>query len=237
MKKGLAFALVVFVMLAGPAMAIKGIGIKYGVEYAKFPPGEGCLEYKVYNPWDEDVMVELSSGGDLEDLFSSTGTVKVPAGTASSEALPIQICFNLPYLKKAECEGKKYNGEVVAQEATVVVGKGAGSSTAVVAAAPLTIEMICDDVLSGAPVLSMGNSNISFMRILSVLGVLASLIVLGFAGSMYRKSPSRKRKKYMDMYHEATQLQQDLTMDPFNQSKRYRFNELSGKMQKLHGEI
>ncbi len=236
-RNSLLTSLVILLVLMTPALAVKGVGIKFGLEYTTLSAGqETCLDYKVYNPWDEDVKIELAAGGELEPFFESSEKKDVAAHTSSGEAIPLEICFSLPAMSEEECEGVTYVGEVLAREAVTSTVGGTGSAAVVVASAPLTIEPICGELVSGAPVaVKMGEIKVgqAFYWILAVVS-LAALVVVATA---YYRNPGRKRRKYMKMYHEVIQLQKDLMVDPFHQAKRFRYNELCGKMQNLRREL
>jgi len=210
-----------------PALSIEGVGIKYGSEDVKFGPGENCLNYRVYNPGDETLTAELVASGELEHLFKSSDRVGIPAHTQSSEAKSLKICFDI---KRINC-GSVYSGGILSS--------GFNSELVAmptVASAPLTIEVVCDDVISGAAV-AEGSSGVNFGQVFYIIVVIFSLSILTILSVTYYRNPVRKRKKYMGMYHEAIQLQQDLIEDPFNRGKRFRFNEVSSKLDKMRKEF
>jgi hypothetical protein len=137
MKK---LALVALILLLIPtAFATKGVGISWTQESAIFPEGkESCLTYGVYNPFDENVEITLTTEG-LEDLNPSSETKFVKAGTSHSNAEKINICFDIP----RGC-GDTLEGEIVARESPSSIRGVTGSATVAMASVPLTIKISCD---------------------------------------------------------------------------------------------
>lgn len=234
MRKPVIVVALLLVLLPASVFAVRGVGIKYGIEYAKFYSGqENCLTYKVYNPWDEDVAIELVAGGELEPFYDRTEPLFVPAGTKSDDAKPIEICFDIPKTSRRNCPDVRYQGEVIAKEASISGIEGTGSATSVVAAASLTIDLVCDSFTSSGSIVDTSLADIELRDTIYLLFGAVSAAALVFLVKFYRKRPQQDQKKYMRLYHELLQLQSDLAHDPNDQAKRQRYNDLWNQLQQM----
>lgn len=152
----LLFVLLVSAVILAPVAADVGIGIKWTEESAFVSEGQKkCLNYGIYNPFDTDVTGFLTATKDLEALYESEDPKLIPAETSSSEAIPTEICFEIPKLyneesilglfKKRSCDEQQVTltGEVMAAyklgDAT-----GTGSITGASFAAPLRLKVTCN---------------------------------------------------------------------------------------------
>lgn len=226
--------LVLLLTLLPAAFAIKGVGIKYSTEGATFIPGRtSCIPYQVYNPWDEDVAIELTATGELTDLFASSENAELPAGTSSGEAVTLKICFDVPPVSKSKCSETKYSGQVVAREATSGAVGGTGSATSVVASAPLTVNLNCDAEVSGASVSIFDGFEFGLTSILFLTTIFIASAVLMFLVKARGRNPERQRQKYMGMYHELLGIQEQLRYEPFDQQKQRKYHELWEKLKKM----
>jgi hypothetical protein len=163
-----------------------GVGIFHDVEGLRLNEGEsGCLNYAVFNPYEEEANVEISvSEGVKEYLVSQEADSKlVPANTASADALPVEFCFEVPkgvydescflgfLFCKQSCDPENpvtYSGEIEMLEDSGDAGS-TGSATGISVTAPFSLEVICD---------SSSGSTYSFFVITAViLGVLIVMMV------------------------------------------------------------
>ena len=147
------------------SMVSAGVGVKWDKQSKLVEQGEkSCLTYSVYNPWPEDSYVKLTVVGDVEPIMRAESDEQmsklIPANTASTEAIPVDFCFSVPYVYEEErdcligsllceqkCSGSQmtYEGEVLVTEtgAPVSGGGSGGSSTSVSVSAPLNVRVQC----------------------------------------------------------------------------------------------
>ena len=183
MKKVLAFIIILTVLIS-PALALKGVGITYGVEYTTVGEGaETCFSYGVYNPWDESVVAELTAEGELAQFVEKARSKKIPGGTNSGDAIKIDICFDVPKGTLDSCdESRIFEGTVIAREQKDTSIGGVGSATSTIVSAPLTLEVICSKGVTGASVAGTLGSGFGVGALL--IGILA---VLSYGVSRFRK--------------------------------------------------
>lgn len=162
--KGKIIALLIGMILVVP-MVSAGVGIKWGRESLLVSQGqEACLTYSVYNPWPDDSYVKIGLSGELNDIlqYQESEAQLIPANTGSGEAIPLEFCFQVPFVydegrdclvgDTVGCEQvcgdpqRVYSGEIVVTEEAgplVVTGSG-GSSAFVSVSAPLNIKVSCE---------------------------------------------------------------------------------------------
>ena len=141
--------------------ARKGVGIKWDLNTLIVEDGTPvCVDYGVYNPWDEDVNIALELGSELsavttDNTFSDPKLVK--AHTSSQDSIPVNLCFKTEnvykkdcllgsFLCKQQCGGpeQSYEGEVVAVEVKNATAQGAfGSSTSIGVSTKLKLKVTC----------------------------------------------------------------------------------------------
>ncbi|MEM2873976.1 MAG: hypothetical protein QW063_00750 [Candidatus Nanoarchaeia archaeon] len=163
------FSLLLFLPLT--AFAEKGVGIMWTTQNEIVKEGQlNCINYSVYNPFDEDTNIYLSASGTLESFVVDSQPVPVPAGTTHDKAIPISLCFNIPKVYKEDCVAGivcsrsceepqvVYAGEVLAMEKTIlpIGGPPAGSTTKAMASVPLTLSVACEPIAKNwAPVIAI----------------------------------------------------------------------------------
>ncbi len=151
--------LALVVLMASQASARKGVGLKWSTETEIVNENsEHCIEYGVYNPWDEDVRVSLGVGGELQQVVTSQESeVKlIPAHTYHNESIPVTLCFTVPKVYKEDCmlgdflceqkceqDQVVYNGEVVANEVKEGGAGAMGSATALGVSTDLKLKVNC----------------------------------------------------------------------------------------------
>lgn len=158
------FKIIIFslliILLVNNVFALKGVGIKWTSESAYVDEKSSvCLDYGIYNPWDEDTNAQLGVSKELQDVIrvKESETVFVKANTPSTGAVPVKLCFDIPKTYKGAClfagllckqtcslGEVNYKGEVVATGSGTEVGAGSGSTATVSASAPLEIRIKCD---------------------------------------------------------------------------------------------
>jgi len=140
--------------------SVAGVGIKWGQESRLVDEGErACLTYNIYNPWPEESFAEIKLSEELEEVlvFQESEKKFIPANTPSEEAIPLEFCFEVPFVyeeqkdclignfvceQKCEGEQKIYDGEVIVTE--VPSSEGGGSAASAAVSAPLTLKIKCN---------------------------------------------------------------------------------------------
>ncbi|MCK5476775.1 MAG: hypothetical protein KAI55_02555 [Candidatus Aenigmarchaeota archaeon] len=138
--------------------ATVGIGIKWFTvgEYVN-ENSQYCLEYGLYNPFDEEVFGYLTAVKDLENIYEAEEHKLIPSETSSKKAIMTKICFNIPKTYKEDClignllcertcneEQVVYNGEVMAAYELKGNAGGTGSATGTSFAAPIKLMVECE---------------------------------------------------------------------------------------------
>jgi len=135
-----------------------GVGIVYGVERAEIEEElVTCVAYGVYNPWEDNATVKVSARGEFANFTMESETVDIPSRTKHQDALPIDICFDIPETYEKEClfwkigckkecgEEVQYQGEIVASEVVEYAGGVTGSKVTGAVTAPLTLRINCKE--------------------------------------------------------------------------------------------
>ena len=147
-------------LLPQAAEARKGVGIVWNTENEIVnEDSTNCIEYGLYNPWDEDVNAYLSVSDELKDIITSEHSEpKVIKGkTMHNAAVPVKICFKIAKVYSEDC---LWNGQICEQRCeesqVIYTGKiktmekesgllsGAGSATALGVSVPLTLKVRCN---------------------------------------------------------------------------------------------
>lgn len=140
--------------------ARKGVGIVWDTETEIVTENtEQCVQYGVYNPWEEDVTAILSVSSELKDIIIKEESEEklIPKGTTHDVAVPIEFCFKVAKVYKEDClvgnficeqackdEQVVYEGKIIAMEASKGTSAGAaGSSTALGVSVPLKLKIKC----------------------------------------------------------------------------------------------
>lgn len=158
MKKVIPF-LVIFFLILNIAYARKGVGIVVNSQAEVVDENKQiCLDYGIYNPWDEDVKAALETQGDINNILSNYQSEEkiIPAGTTHSNALPVKLCFRVTDVYKDDClignllcqqtcqsPQVTYNGEVAVVEKSQQNQDSTGSQTNLGVSAPLAIKVRC----------------------------------------------------------------------------------------------
>lgn len=163
-KKEARFILLfLFVIVMFTSFLSAGVGIKWDQESKLVNEGERtCLTYNIYNPWPEDSSAEIKLSEELEEVlvFQESEKKFIPANTPSSEAIPLEFCFEAPFVYEKDCligntflceqtcneEQKIYDGNVLVSETVGLEESGGAGGSAVSASvsAPLRIKIICN---------------------------------------------------------------------------------------------
>ena len=151
--------LLIFCVLSINVSAEKGIGIIWDTESELVEEGQVyCIEYGLYNPFNEDVKVSLSPSQELSEVLEETNieSKNIQAGTFHNDAVPVNTCFQVKNIYKENCIIKGfmcekkcdssnlvYNGKVIANEETISSNQETGSSTNLGISVPLKLTVSC----------------------------------------------------------------------------------------------
>ena len=195
-------------------LAQAGVGIKYGIESIAIPDESlHCVEYGVYNPWEDTSVVVLSAGGDIEQFALESTEVNVSAYTYHGDAITVDICFQ-PDIFEKDClindwglcrkvcaqEEAVFEGEVAATEIRTISASGTGSAASASAAAPLKITVKCESYeRNWLPVIAL--------VIVIVITVAALLFVRQVRKPVTR---AKKLKKYRKLQARLRRLKKEI---------------------------
>lgn len=164
MKNRIAILVLIFIfclILPTTAFARKGVGIVWDTETEIVNENsKHCIQYGIYNPWEEDVKAILGVSSDLKDIIvkEESEAKLIKAGTTNDKSVPVEFCFQIAeiYSKdclignmicKKTCEEPQviYSGNVVAMEEPSETAKRAtGSSTSLGISVPLRLKVKCN---------------------------------------------------------------------------------------------
>lgn len=151
---------IAFTLILSPAVfARKGVGIVWNTETEIVNENsKHCIEYGVYNPWEEDVKARLGVSAELEKVIvKQESEVKlIKAGTTNDIAVPVEFCFKIAEVYSKDClfgnficekrceePGVSYEGKVMAMEEAEKGEAVMGSATALGVAVPLKLKVKC----------------------------------------------------------------------------------------------
>ena len=152
------FLFIFFIIVLPFSYATVGIGIRWYTEKEKVSENsEFCVNYGLYNPFDEDVMGYLTAGKELSSFYVSEDAKNIPSKTSSKNNIMTKICFTIPKIYKEDClvgnfflckreckeEQKIYEGEVMASY-NLKNREGLGSATGTSFASPLKLIVMCE---------------------------------------------------------------------------------------------
>ncbi len=154
------YVVLIIILCSVPIIeAKKGVGIVWVTEKENAHEEEKhCIDYGLYNPWDEPIKVTLQIHGELASIISHINTQPqtIHPFTSSKDPLVSRICFTVPEIYKKNCvlgsllcekqctePTKQYDGYVSAQEETDHSLQKSGSTFIVDVAAPLQLKVDC----------------------------------------------------------------------------------------------
>ena len=136
--------LIIALMLINPAFAASGVGIKYAFEHADVIQNDiTCIEYGVYNPFDEDITATVLAEGDFAEYQFRPKEIDLPANTGSADSKDIDLCFKIPKIIDNCDSPVKLSGNAVATSVDKSEFKGSGSRATLAVSAPLDLSVIC----------------------------------------------------------------------------------------------
>ena len=154
-----ALLLLLCVVLAFPVAARKGVGIVWNTETEIVKEGTNyCIEYGIYNPWDEDVNALLSVSEEFKPIVNNEESEPrlVEGGTKHDRAVPINLCFDIDNVYQQDClfgdffcqqkcdvQPVTHEGKIVVMEETTG-SAGMGSSTTLGVSVPLKLKVQCN---------------------------------------------------------------------------------------------
>ncbi len=138
--------------------ARKGVGILWSTETVVVNENEErCVEYGLYNPWDEDITVNLETSKEINEILKTkdVDTVNIVAFTTHENSIPAKLCFDVPEVYEKDClignvlcekrcdqEPIVYGGEIIVSEKPTATQNG-GSSTSSSASSRLNVKVNC----------------------------------------------------------------------------------------------
>ncbi len=212
-RLGKVFGMFLLVLVLSVHFALAaGVGLKWSQESTLVPENtKACMTYYVYNPWTTDTYVQMKLSNDLQSIVSSYESEKklVPAGTSSSDAIPLEFCFKIPSVYEKDCwignslfckeectqDMKVYSGQVIAAELSEQQfnggGSGGGSATQMSISAPIKVGVQC--IAHGR------NMSPLYILIILVAGVLLAIYLVrkkkGFVKKNNSSGIKSKKKK------------------------------------------
>ena len=141
------------------ALARKGVGVVWTTETETVDEGKShCIEYGIYNPWDEDVTASLSVSEELKPIISKQDSDSrlIPAVTYHEDAIPLELCFKVAKVYQENClvagmlcektcsePQVEYLGNILALEEQTGGAAGTGSATSLGVSVPLKLKVAC----------------------------------------------------------------------------------------------
>jgi hypothetical protein len=182
-------------MLAPMALARKGVGVVWDTETEIVVEGSThCVQYGIYNPWDEDVTALLSVSDELKDIIikEESESKLITGETMHDMAVPIEFCFDIAKVYEEDCliggliceqtcgeEQVIYEGKIVAMEGSTGGGGGAaGSATALGVSVPLKLKVRCFQ-------------HARDWTIVYVTVLIVALLIVGYM--LYKRKPKKKK--------------------------------------------
>lgn len=150
-------------ILIAPAIvdAKKGVGIVWDTETEIVAEDSvHCVQYGIYNPWDEDVNAILDVSDELKDVIANIDTEPkfISAETYHEEAIPVEFCFKVANIYEDDCllgnvmckqvceqEETTYSGKILVKEEPQESSQETGSSTSFGVSVPLNLKVKCTE--------------------------------------------------------------------------------------------
>ncbi len=171
----------ILILLMPFVAAMKGAGIKWGVASLYMDEGQRkCIDYGIYNPWDEDVSIALKVDGEIIQFADKIELEPklVRAGTSSQDAIFQPLCFSAKRVSGCSVgEIRNFKGEIVASPVISQESSGSGSTTATSASAPLELAVKC----TGA--VGLTSTTTILIGILIIVILLVIVLILKFRKS------------------------------------------------------
>lgn len=209
MKSGI-LCLVILILIMPTVDA--GVGIVYGAEH--FDVNEkniNCVSYGIYNPWKDNATVKVSARGKFANFTVESETVEIPSRTKHQDAVPVDICFDIPKTYEEDClfwkigckrvcgEEIEYKGDVVASEVVEYAGGGTGSKVTGAVTAPLTLRVTCEDTTR------------DLISIIGLMGIIIFAMISALVWNHHREPISvRRRKKAEKLEKKKERLERKL---------------------------
>ncbi len=159
----LVFVFIFALILSSNVEARKGVGIIWDTETAIVNEDSvHCVDYGLYNPWNEDVNAMLGVSDELRNVITETDTepVFIEAETYHEDNIPTQLCFKVANVYEEDCllfgtlcaqkcdnmEEVKYSGRVTVNEKPKESTQGTtGSATSLGISVPLDLRIQCSE--------------------------------------------------------------------------------------------
>lgn len=227
------------ILIASPAFAGTGVGIKYGFEEAEVIQNDiTCLNYKVYNPFSNDITATIITEGDFADYQFRPKEVDLPANTRSSDSKEIDVCFKIPKIVENCDEPTLLTGNVVATTADEGILSGSGARAKVAVAAPLDLKVICGTPI-GMTIMNSIEPNV-FLGI--GIGGLITLIIfiVWFLIKRKKKKPvaeTSSKDKYMSKYSDMMVLHKKVAANIASPEELEKYKALRSELEDLRAKL
>ncbi len=208
MKKILSIFIAIFLVtiaFSSFTEARKGVGLKIlSVGEIVNEGEEVCVQYGLYNPWDEDVYASLKVSNELADVVSNIEAENklIPGYTSSAEAIPTKLCFEVGEIYEKDCligdnylcekrcptNLETYNGEVTLVQVKDDSMEGMGSATALGITSGLRLRVMCNGY-------KRDWTPVYIIVIVAILVILAILLYIRYSVPETPKNRKKSRKK------------------------------------------
>jgi uncharacterized membrane protein len=148
------------ILISSTVFARKGVGIVWDTETEIVTENTlHCIQYGIYNPWEEDVTASLGVSSELQGIIvnQQSESKLIKAGTNNDVAVPIEFCFKVAKVYNEDClvgglvceqtcsgDEITYDGKIMATEgSTGSSAEAAGSSTTLGVSVPLKLRVKC----------------------------------------------------------------------------------------------
>ena len=229
-------------MLINPAFATSGVGIKYAFEYADAIQNDiTCIEYGVYNPFDDDITATILAEGDFAEYQFRPKEVDLPANTGSADSKDIDLCFKIPKIMDNCDSPVKLSGSAVATSVDKSEFAGSGSRATIAVTAPLELSVIC-----GTPIgMSFFNSIEPNILLGTAIGggLILLIVLIIFIIKRKKKSESvptgesSPRDEYMNKYSDLMVLHKKISANIASPEETKQYKSLRSELEDLRNRL
>jgi len=229
------YLLIILLVLSifSPVLADPGAGLVYVTESSIVSSKqETCVSYGLYNPFDVDSQIALTSEGAISDLVTTADSEFVEAFTNKEGAKTAQICFKAPEIRNTECllpvllckhtcdiDEQTYSGQVLASPVSIASGPGSGSAVGMSIAAPYRLIVRCEE--------SDYNYIPLIFIIVGIFVALLTVFIIKYKKKKFDKEEYKRRYEYWQRQHmiqnQQIQQHQNQQQNYFPQQQRREF--------------
>ena len=229
-------------MLINPAFAASGVGIKYAFEHADAIQNDiTCIEYGVYNPFDDDITATILAEGDFAEYQFRPKEVDLPANTGSAASKDIDLCFKIPKIIDNCDSPVKLSGMAVATSVDKSELESSGSKATIAVTAPLELSVIC-----GTPIGMSFLNSIEPNILLGVAiggGVIFLIVLVVFLFKRKRKKDiqpelkSNPKDEYMNKYSDLMILHKKISSNIASPEEVEQYKSLRSELEDLRNKL